>query len=67
MANEESKCGCVCHKMAGIFIILIGLTFLLGSLGVLGSKAVSVIWPIIVIVAGIKCLMKGACKCCKEG
>jgi hypothetical protein len=52
--------------MGGIFVILFGLTFLLGSFNVLSQQAVHTIWPIIVILAGGKMLIKGMCKCCAD-
>jgi hypothetical protein len=40
MQTSESKCGCPCHKMPGLLIALIGFTFLLGALNVLGPRFV---------------------------
>jgi len=58
-------CGCICHRMRGIFTIAFGLTFLLGAFEVLSQHVVSVVWPIIVILAGAKEAMpRGVCKCC---
>ena len=65
---EDNKtccnCCCPCHKMKGILIILFGLTFLLGAFEVLSQHWVSIIWPILVMLAGVFSLMKGKCKCC---
>ena len=47
-----------------ILLVLFGLAFLLETLNVLTSDAVSVIWPILVIVAGGSKLGEGRCKCC---
>ncbi len=66
MEKSGSKCGCPCHKMAGVFIVLFGLVFLLGALDVLAPKTVSIIWPIFVMLGGLKCMMKGSCKCCDQ-
>lgn len=64
--KECSTCGCMCHKFTGILIILFGLTFLLGHLGVLSAYAVSIIWPILLILVGIIVgFRKDLCKCCK--
>ena len=65
--NGEGKCGCPCHKMGGIGIALVGLTFLLGNLGVLSAQVVGIVWPSLLILGGLKCCCKGKCKCCKEG
>lgn len=60
-------CKCPCHKMLGILIALIGVTFLLGHLGVLSSGIVDVVWPILLILIGLKkTCPKGFCKCCAE-
>ncbi len=68
MNNESDAkvCNCPHHKMVPIFIVLIGLTFLLGALNVLSAGAVSITWPIFVILAGLMKMMKGACKCCNR-
>ncbi len=66
MADEQHKCGCPCHMMMGIFVILFGLTFLLGALGVISDHLVSIIWPCFVILAGLKKLAAGKCKCCTK-
>jgi len=66
MQASKGKCGCPCHKMSGLFITLIGLTFLLGAFGVLSEHAVSITWPVLVILAGLKKMTKGMCKCCDK-
>lgn len=62
----ENKCNCPHHKVIPLLIVLFGLTFLLGELGVLSSGAVSMIWPILVVVGGLMKLGEkaGMCKCC---
>lgn len=68
MGNTETgKCGCPCHRMKGVLVILFGLTFLLGALDVLSQHVVSLVWPVIIIVAGGTSMMKGMCKCCNKG
>ena len=62
--NEATKCKCPCHKMVSVFIVLIGLTFLLGAFGVLSAKTVSIVWPALLILAGLQTLCKDVCKCC---
>lgn len=64
MDMQNGMCKCPHHKVFPILIVLFGLTFLLGALGVLTEGAVSIIWPLIVIIAGLKKLGKGMCKCC---
>ena len=64
MQATEGKCSCPCHKMPGVFIVLIGLTFLLGALNVLSPRAVEITWPILLILLGLKKMCRGMCKCC---
>jgi hypothetical protein len=53
--------------MCGGFIALIGLTFLLGALDVLGPKIVNIVWPSLVILLGLQSSVgKGRCKCCDK-
>ena len=64
---QKPKCGCPCHMMTGIFVALIGLTFLLGALNVLGQRIVSIAWPIGLILIGLQnSIGKGRCKCCEK-
>ena len=58
----EKTCKCVHHKVMPWCIILIGLSFLLLQLNVLTAYAVGIIWPILLIIIGVKKLMK--CGCC---
>jgi hypothetical protein len=64
MQTSEGKCGCFCHKMPGLLIALIGLTFLLGAFNVLSPRAVEITWPILLILLGLKKMFSGMCKCC---
>jgi len=57
-------CKCPCHKMPGILIALIGVVVLLGTYDVLSAKLVATIWPILLILFGLKKACKGMCKCC---
>lgn len=67
MTNADGKCCCPCHRMLGILVILFGLTFLLGALGVLSARIVSLAWPSLIILGGLKITCKGMCKCCSQG
>jgi len=62
----ESKCGCPCHCMPGLFIALIGVTFLLGAFNVISPRAVAITWPILLILIGAQKVCAGKCKCCKS-
>jgi hypothetical protein len=60
-------CGCPCHKATGVLTIIFGLIFLLGAFDLISQHAVSIAWPIIVILVGAKKVTQGMCKCCKMG
>ena len=66
MENPQGKCCCPCHKAVGVLILLIGLTFLLGALGVIGEHMVSLVWPVLLILLGLKKTFSGMCKCCSK-
>ena len=61
---SNGKCCCMCHSAKAVLVILFGLTFLLGALGVISSGLVDVVWPVLVILGGLKLLGKSFCKCC---
>ena len=63
---SEKKCSCPCHKVVGLFVALIGLTFLLGALNVFSARAVALTWPILLVVIGVKLVSGGKCKCCDK-
>ena len=52
------------HNVTPLMVTLIGLSFLLGTLGVFSSQVVSVLWPIFLIIAGGTKLCERMCKCC---
>lgn len=66
MENMKNACACPHHKVIPVLIVLFGLTFLLGALGILTPGFVNIAWPIIVIAGGLmKWVNKsGMCKCC---
>jgi hypothetical protein len=57
-------CSCKCHSMMPIIVVIFGLLFLLSSLGVIPENIVSIVWPLIVIWAGVSKFMQKRCKCC---
>lgn len=69
---DEKSCGsgngckCPCHRALGILAALMGLTFLLGNLGVVGARLVGIAWPSLLILAGLKIATGGMCKCCAK-
>ncbi|HEY4507622.1 MAG TPA: DUF5668 domain-containing protein [Candidatus Paceibacterota bacterium] len=64
MDPQGNTCPCKCHKVGPILIIVFGVVFLLGTLNIITEYAVMLIWPIIVIVAGVKKLVGQKCGCC---
>jgi hypothetical protein len=49
-----------------LLVVVFGLVFLLGALGKMSMETVNVVWPVIVIIAGLKkmAMGMGMCKCC---
>lgn len=67
MFGETKDCACKCHKVGPLVIVLIGVTFLLGNLGYVSAQTVGIVWPILLIVLGLKKLGgAGMCKCCAK-
>jgi hypothetical protein len=63
---SQGKCSCPCHKMVGLFIALIGLTFLLGAFNVFSPRVVEVTWPILLTLIGVQKICGSKCKCCDK-
>ncbi len=65
--HMKSSCGCPCHKMNGILIVLIGATVLAGNMEWVDAHMVGRIWPVLLILLGLKKAMgKGKCNCCRK-
>jgi len=64
---ESKKCGCCCHKMGGLFIILIGVLILLHTFDVFSGKVLGIGIGVLVILMGLKRMFRGMCKCCDKG
>lgn len=64
MPENGSSCGCPCHKAMGGLVIAFGLVFLLRALGVLSDHIAGIVWPVIIILAGLNKMTAGMCKCC---
>lgn len=60
------SCPCPHHKVMPILVVLLGLSFLLTALHVYSAGVNSVIWPIIVILAGLQKMFSRNCSCCKK-
>ena len=63
---ENKKCCCPCHKMPGIFIALIGIAMLLGTLETFSPKAEWISVSVLVILLGLQKTCSGMCKCCDK-
>lgn len=63
-SSEPKKCACFCHKMPGVFVVLIGVAVLLRAVNVLGPKPFWVTIAVLVILLGLQCMTRGVCKCC---
>ena len=63
---KSGMCPCPHHKMPGMLMVVFGLTFLMGSLNVLTQDAVTITWPVLVILAGLMKVMERKCKCCSQ-
>ena len=64
--SENKKSCCLCEKMGGVFIVLIGVAILLGALDVLSEKTTLIGISIMVILIGLKKTCSGMCKCCDK-
>jgi len=63
---ENEKPCCLCQKMGGVFIILIGLAILLRELDMLSEKTMWISIAVLVILIGLKKACGGMCKCCDK-
>ncbi len=66
MNDQMNSSGCRCphHSMIPLAVVAFGAVFLLGALNILTATAVSWLWPVIVILAGLTKLTGKRCSCC---
>jgi hypothetical protein len=62
--TNGQKCACPHHKMIPLLITLIGLSFLLSSMGVISESTNAAVWPVFLTLIGLQKLFAGCCKCC---
>ena len=62
--KPEGKCCCPCHKMPGVFVVLVGVAVLLRAWDVLGHRPFWTTVAILVILAGLQAIFRSKCKCC---
>ena len=60
--EQGGVCTCGHHKVIPILVVLFGLTFLLGDWNVFSVGTVNIIWPVLVILAGLSKMKH--CGCC---
>ena len=63
---ETKKCGCCCHKMPGIFIILMGVVILVNCFGGLSERGAWIAIGVLLILFGLNKICSGCCKCCDK-
>ena len=59
MEKEGMHCGHHGSIKMGILLALFGLVFLAGALDVIDSKTVAMLWPSVIILAGLVKILKG--------
>jgi hypothetical protein len=57
-------CKCPHHKAIPLFIVLIGVVFLLQALGMITAQFAGIAWPVLIILIGLQKMFAGMCKCC---
>ena len=63
---QGQMCKCPHHKMKPLFIVLIGLIFLLRELGKLDAHTADLAWPVLLMAFGAMKLCGPMCKCCAK-
>ncbi len=64
MMNEKT-CKCPHHSIIPLLVTGFGILFLLGEYGAVTWDAVSLTWPMLVVLGGLTKLMGRKCDCCK--
>jgi len=64
--KNSKKCGCICHRMNGVIWLVIGIIILLWALDFIHSNIAWIIVGAVVVVAGLKKILSGACNCCDK-
>jgi len=57
-------CSCPHHKVVPFGIVLIGLSALLTTLGMVSAGTNAVVWPVLLILIGLTKAFGKGCKCC---
>ncbi len=62
--EHSGVCSCHHHKIVPLMIVLIGLAFLLRALDIVDGDVIAIVWPILLIIAGLGKLSGRKCACC---
>lgn len=65
MTADGKMCRCTHHSVMPVLIVAFGLVFLLGAFDVLSAWAVSITWPVIVMIGGLTKMTARMCTCCR--
>jgi hypothetical protein len=47
--------------MFGLIILAAGLALLLRNMGMISAEVWGILWPVLIIIVGLKCTMKKGC------
>ena len=64
MSCESKKCSCFCHKILGVFVVIVGSMVALTVLGKVNTQLSLLVLAGIIVLTGLKMLFTGVCKCC---
>jgi len=65
MGAQGKTCNCSHHMIKPVLLLIFGLDFLLGAIGVFTNVFVQITWPIIVILIAVMMMTGKYCKCCR--
>ena len=64
MMNQGMACSHKHHHTVPVLVMLFGLVFLLKALNAVTTDFVNIVWPVLVIAAGLSKMTSKMCKCC---
>ena len=64
--NHDMTCRCTHHSVVPLCLALIGAAFLLQAMNILTPEFVGIVWPTLLLIAGLTKLAssRNMCKCC---
>ena len=67
--NMRNICKCSHHKFVPFLVVLFGVTFFMGFWGIISWDIVNLVWPVVIILAGMAMVIDrgGMCKCAANG